>query len=110
MKGWYYNIEAEFLDYDGKTFGIAETIQQVENFKGTRRITSLPAYPLSYHPESIKLKEQLIARGKKFVSLDGMQYKFQDGMAYYKVRKGWPAEIPITHLLNRKIIKSSKFM
>ena len=59
----------------------------MEEFKGPRKISNLACYPLKYHKESEKLKEQLIARGKKFVSLKGMQYRFMKGMAFYKKKR-----------------------
>lgn len=60
---------------------------EVPEFKGPRNISSLACYPLKYHNDSEKLKEQLIERGKKFVSLKGMQYRFHKGMAFYKRKR-----------------------
>ena len=60
---------------------------EVGEFKGPRKISNLGCYPLRYHKEADKLKEQLIARGKKFVGLKGMQYRFHKGMAFYKKKR-----------------------
>ena len=60
-----------------------------ENFKGPRKISSLPVFPLKYYKESEKLKSELIERGKKFVFLEGMQYRFQKGIAFHKVGASW---------------------
>ena len=78
-------MECQFLDYNGEKFGMAEATFEIKEFKGVRKITSLPIYPLRFHREPEKLKTQLIERGKKFVSLKGMQYKTHTGMAYFKV-------------------------
>jgi hypothetical protein len=59
----------------------------VPGFKGARKITSLNCYPLKYHKNEAKLRAELIERGKKFVSLQGVHYRSHEGMAYYKKRK-----------------------
>src|SRR6187402_2673197 len=59
----------------------------VPAFKGARKITSLNCYPLKYHKNEAKLRSDLIERGKKFVSLQGVNYMSHEGMAYIKKRK-----------------------
>lgn len=54
---------------------------------GAKKITSLGCYPLKYHKEEEKLRKDLIERGKKFVTLSGVNYKSHQGMAYYKKKK-----------------------
>ena len=87
MKGVWYNIEGRYLEYDGKTFGMGTMEVEVEQFKGPRKISSLACYPLKYHKDSELLKEQLIERGKKFVALKGMNYRFHKGMGFYKKKR-----------------------
>lgn len=87
VKGKYYNIEGRYLEYDGKTFGMGQMEIEVPEFTGPRKISNLGCYPLKYHKESEKLKQQLIDRGKKFVELAGMKYKFHKGMAFYKKKR-----------------------
>ncbi len=87
MKGTWYSIEGRYLEYDGKTFGMGTMEVEVEQFKGPRKITSLACYPLKYHKDSENLKQQLIERGKKFVALKGMNYRFHKGMAFYKKKR-----------------------
>ncbi len=87
MKGTWYSIEGRYLEYDGKTFGMGTMEVEVEQFKGPRKITSLACYPLKYHKDSDNLKLQLVERGKKFVALKGMNYRFHKGMAFYKKKR-----------------------
>lgn len=56
-------------------------------FPGAKKITSLGCYPLKYHKDEEKLRKDLIERGKKFVTLSGVNYKSHQGMAYYKKKK-----------------------
>ncbi|PKY04987.1 hypothetical protein P168DRAFT_235269 [Aspergillus campestris IBT 28561] len=87
MKGTWYSIEGRYLEYDGKSFGMGTMAAEVESFKGTRKITTLGCYPLKYHRESEDVKARLIERGKKFVSLRGMNYRFHKGMGFYKKKR-----------------------
>ncbi|EAW11985.1 putative AAA family ATPase [Aspergillus clavatus NRRL 1] len=87
MKGQWYSIEGRYLEYDGKSFGMGTMAAEVESFKGARKITSLSCYPLKYHREAEEVKTKLIERGKKFVALRGMNYRFHKGMAFYKKKR-----------------------
>ncbi|KAL4940138.1 hypothetical protein BDV06DRAFT_224376 [Aspergillus oleicola] len=87
MKGQWYNIEGRYLEYDGKTFGMGTMAAEVEAFKGARKITSLGCYPLKYHREADEIKTKLIERGKKFVALRGMNYRFHKGMGFFKKKR-----------------------
>ncbi|KAL8725064.1 MAG: hypothetical protein Q9166_007595 [cf. Caloplaca sp. 2 TL-2023] len=87
MKGTWYNIEGRYLEYDGKQFGMGTMEVEVEQFKGPRKISSLACYPLKYHKDAESLKLKLIERGKKFVALKGMNYRFHKGMGFYKKKR-----------------------
>lgn len=87
MKGQWYNVEGRYLEYDGKSFGMGTMACDVEAFKGPRKITSLGCYPLKYHKNQEEVKAKLIERGKKFVALKGMNYRFHKGMAFYKKKR-----------------------
>ncbi|KFY19943.1 hypothetical protein V491_04104 [Pseudogymnoascus sp. VKM F-3775] len=87
MKGEWYNIEGKYLEYDGKAWGMGTMDCDVPAFKGARKITSLACYPLRYHKEEEKVRKELIERGKKFVSLQGVHYKSHEGLAYYKKKR-----------------------
>ncbi|KAL8906488.1 MAG: hypothetical protein Q9171_006249 [Xanthocarpia ochracea] len=87
MKGTWYNIEGRYLEYDGKQFGMGTMEVEVEQFKGPRKISSLACYPLKYHKDAESLRLKLIERGKKFVALEGMNYRFHKGMGFYKKKR-----------------------
>lgn len=86
--GDYYYVDGTYFEWNGKKFGQGSLTEQIYAWQGTRKITSLPCYPLKYHNNEAKLREELIERGKKFVSLSGVHYKSYSGMAYQKTRKG----------------------
>lgn len=82
-----WNIEGRYLEYDGKVFGLGDHFVQIASFKGHRKIANLAAYPLSDHKDSDALREQLIERGKKFIALQGQNYRVQSGLGYMKVKR-----------------------
>lgn len=86
-RGEWYCVEGKYMEYDGKGFGFGEFEVDVESFKGPRKITSLSAYPLKYHKDPEGIKKQIIARGQRFVEMEGMQYKFHHGLAFMKKKK-----------------------
>lgn len=87
MKGELYHLDGKYFEFDGKKFGQGAVSDEILAFRGARKITSLPCYPLEYHPDERKLRERLIERGKKFVTLSGVHYKSYSGMAYQKSKK-----------------------
>jgi len=95
MKGQWYSVEGRYLEYDGKDFGFGNMSAEVESFKGARKITSLACYPLQYHRDSEALRARLIERGKRFVALRGMNYRFHKGMAFFKKKRSFVVKVNI---------------
>ena len=83
-----HDVVGRYLEYDGKVFGMGTIEVDIEAFKGPRPITSLTCYPLEYHENPEGTKEKLVERGKKFVALKGMNYRFHKGMCFYKKKRG----------------------
>ncbi|KAG6003254.1 hypothetical protein E4U43_000943 [Claviceps pusilla] len=88
FQGNFYVVEGKYLEFDGKRFGFGSVAEEIPEFQGTRKITSLPFYPLSYHKDESKVRQTLIERGKKFVSLSGTHLKDYSGLAYQLRKKG----------------------
>ncbi|XXG95191.1 Calcium channel yvc1 [Hypoxylon texense] len=87
VRGEFYYIEGKYFEYDGKQFGFGSMSEEIPEFRGARKITSLGCYPLKYHKNETQLRKDLIDRGKKFVGLGGVHYKSHHGMAYHKKKK-----------------------
>ncbi|KAH9995334.1 hypothetical protein F4779DRAFT_623208 [Xylariaceae sp. FL0662B] len=87
MRGEYYYVEGKYFEYDGKQFGFGSMAEEIPEFRGARKITSLGTYPLKYHKNEAQLRKDLIERGKKFVSIGGVHFKSHQGMAYHKKKK-----------------------
>lgn len=74
-------LEVKFIDFDGHDFGYYDDMFEVPVFLGTAPITSLPAFPLRYHPDKEAIREQLIARGKIWEQHKGYHFKQYEGTA-----------------------------
>uniref|UniRef100_A0A1Y1K6Y8 AAA+ ATPase domain-containing protein n=1 Tax=Photinus pyralis TaxID=7054 RepID=A0A1Y1K6Y8_PHOPY len=88
LRGEFYFVDGKYLEFDGKRFGHGTLAEEIAEFQGTRKITSLPFYPLPYHKDEDGIRRMLVERGKKFVALHGAHYKAYSGIAYNKRKKG----------------------
>lgn len=86
-RGEWYCIEGKYMEYDGRVWGYGDFEVDIEAFKGPRKIQSLASYPLKYHSNPETVKNQIIARGQQFVSMDSQEYKFHKGLAFMKKKK-----------------------
>ncbi|PUU80698.1 hypothetical protein B9Z19DRAFT_1078786 [Tuber borchii] len=87
-RGKFFQLDCHYVDYDGKTYGEASAVLEIDEFRGARRIDSLGVFPLAYHEDEEDVRERLIERGRKFGSLKGMHYKYYKGLAFFKRKRG----------------------
>ncbi|CUS10315.1 unnamed protein product [Tuber aestivum] len=87
-RGKFFQLDCRYVDYDGKTYGEAGAVLEIDEFRGARRIDSLGVFPLAYHEDEEDVRERLIERGRKFGSLKGMHYKYYKGLAFFKRKRG----------------------
>lgn len=89
-----WDIEGEYVEYNAKRhaekaapgtpkFGLATFKPvQIMIFEGAVKISSLPHYPLKFHPHAENLRTLLVERGKKWCSMQGVQHKHFKGMGF----------------------------
>ncbi|CAI7645434.1 unnamed protein product [Penicillium glandicola] len=68
-------FQVEYIEFDGNKLGYIPITLTVTSFAGTVPITSLPIFPLRYHPEKDTVQELLTARGKKWEEYKGYHFK-----------------------------------
>ena len=90
----YWVLQGRYLDYDGKKFGEVSRALLIPEFRGAKLITALETYPLQYHKELDAVTSELIARGKKFMSLQGMHHYAYNGLAHIK-KDGQPIKFSL---------------
>lgn len=75
-------VQGRYVDYDGSKFGTAKLNVAIPQFAGTRKISSLAALPIVYHPEKEALLKKLLDRGNTFESLAGTHYRAYTGFGW----------------------------
>ncbi len=90
----YYKMECRYLDYDGQVFGEASINLAIVKFRGKRRINTLNAFPVRYHPDERGMKAGLVECGRKFVSMLGAHHRHCRGTASY-MKDGEPVKVSV---------------
>ncbi|TFK64312.1 P-loop containing nucleoside triphosphate hydrolase protein [Pluteus cervinus] len=86
-----YQLFCESVDLvdrpNSQTVGVGrvQTTILLPYFKGATRIDSLGAYPIEFHQNEKAFREELLARGKKWVGLIGIHHKQFNGIAGLKI-------------------------
>ncbi|KAI9769842.1 MAG: hypothetical protein M1840_003836 [Geoglossum simile] len=80
----FFKLDCRYFDYDGKVFGEVEIPLGIPQFRGVKKINTLNVFPLKYHEQVEELKDTLVARGQKFISLMGMHHRYYKGIAFVK--------------------------
>jgi hypothetical protein len=62
----FFLITGRIIHHDGIDFGYSDLRAEIPSFTGSKKVSSLAAFPLSEHPEEEKLRVQMIERGRKF--------------------------------------------
>ncbi len=78
----YYKLECRYLDFDGNAFGEAEICPGVVKFRGSKRISTLGAFPLHYHPNHERVRKELVQSGEKFCDLTGTHLRQCNGIGF----------------------------
>ena len=84
----YFELQCQYLDFDGKVFGTVLAKLPIEKFRGARQIHNLNAFPLSFHPTHEKIRESLAASGQRFIELIGSHHQSYRGHAFFQHKDG----------------------
>ena len=76
-----YNVEVQYIDWDGEGFGFASAMVPILAFAGTKPLASLPVSPLSQSADKAAIESRAMARGKAFEALRGYHFKAYNGVA-----------------------------
>ena len=74
-------VRVQYIDYDGEKFGTCKTIVRIPKYSGNMRCADLNIVPFEYHPSYEQLREQLLARGRRFKELAGQHFMYYSGVA-----------------------------
>ena len=65
----FFYIRGAIITHDGTDFGWGHLDLEVDRFDGAKQITSLAAFPLRYSHEREVVRERLVARGRRYLSI-----------------------------------------
>ena len=100
----YFELQCQYLDFDGKVFGAVTEKLAIERFRGARQINSLNTFPIQFHLNS-EIRESLAARGEKFVNLIGSHHCHYHGHAFFQRKEG-VVRVPVN---SRIVIDAEQF-
>ena len=72
-------VVAERIECSGDSFGFVANNVTIANYDGYKPLTELDIFPLKYHVEQERIKDNLITRGRIYVSLCGIHHKLYEG-------------------------------
>ncbi len=76
-----WKIVAQELSFNGEEYGYIVHNFAIRKYDGFICLEQLKVYPLQYHSDKDLIMKKLIARGKKFASLQDVHHRYYDGAA-----------------------------
>jgi len=64
-RGKFFQLDHHYVNYDGKTYGGASAVLEIEEFRGARSIDNLGIFPLGYHENKEDVGGRFIKSGRK---------------------------------------------
>lgn len=83
----WLQIKAVYIDYDGNRFGTRKVKFTIGDFPGIRYFSDLDVFPLKYHSNHPHVIDNLVARGRRFVDLQGQHFKAHRDVSQNKLRR-----------------------
>ena len=92
-----FQLDCRYVDYNGTKLGEAALELSIPVFHGYRAIDSLKVFPLKYHINQPKIRQDLLLQGGQFLSLRGCHHRYYASFA-----------VPVTeeHNVPRVAVKS----
>lgn len=85
--GSWLSIYCLSIAHDGEDFGTSRQTLKIPSFDGARQIEDLPSFPLEFHSRKKAVRDELMDRGRKFVTLLDPQCQEYSGAAAMEVEK-----------------------
>jgi hypothetical protein len=74
-----FSIWCSYVVNNGTEFKASTISIKIPSYEKLRDVTSLPAYPLEFHPDKEKILDDLRERGRKYSTFTGVQFKSYRG-------------------------------
>ncbi|KAK4202978.1 ATPase family AAA domain-containing protein 3B [Triangularia verruculosa] len=98
-----FAIRVEFIDFDGTHLGFREQHLMIHTYPGSQELELMDAIPLRLLHQSSEIREELVARGRKFEGLVGQHFMQYNGIAFKESQNG-----PIKFNVNGRVMIDCK--
>ncbi|KAK4154710.1 ATPase family AAA domain-containing protein 3B [Chaetomidium leptoderma] len=82
-------VKAYFVDFNGDRFGTRIVELTIPQYQGTQALDELNVLPLDLLDDASEVREELLARGRKFERYVGQNFLQYDGIAIKKTTQGY---------------------
>jgi hypothetical protein len=82
-------LRTDFIDFDGNQLGTRRLELAIPKYQGTRELSELSTIPLQLLDDASELRDELLARGRKFEAYIGQHYQHYDGIALKRTPDGY---------------------
>jgi len=82
-------IRAHFVDFDGERLGTRSMELAIPKYEGTLGLDDLASIPLDLLDDASDVREELLARGRRFETYVGQHFLHYDGIAIKKMPEGY---------------------
>lgn len=76
-----WSVETQRLQWKKEELGFVKRYTNIYHYDGHKPLSSMRIFPLRYHQDAERLKEEAIKRGQKYVSLMGVHHHQYEGIA-----------------------------
>lgn len=80
----YLVIKCQIISFSGELFLWKDKTLVIPQYEGNKLVRDLDHYPLEFHPECAAIEKRLIARGKRVLDLQGLEYRCYNALALHK--------------------------
>lgn len=87
QEGSWLLIHCLIIAHGGRAFGTSRETLKIPIFDGARQIEDLPSFPLRFHGQERAIRDELVDRGRKFVTLLDPRCQEYSGAAAMEVEK-----------------------
>ncbi|KXX80661.1 ATPase family AAA domain-containing protein 3B [Madurella mycetomatis] len=82
-------LRVDFVDFDGDRLGTRRLELSIAKYQGVRELSELTAMPIDLLDDAKEVREELLARGRKFESYIGQHFLQYDGIALKRTPDGY---------------------
>lgn len=75
------HIDLFYFDFDGQNFGPVETRLTIVSWRGLKKVTDLPFYPLRFREDAEIFKAKRLDRGRRFRELSAISHWEYNGLS-----------------------------